>query len=61
MATHVKATRVLLNMQEGKMLIEIEAPDRTEIEKWFVEQKFHFDWLLRIEFESVDGDLHPIL
>ena len=60
-ATQVRATRVLLNLQEGKMLIEFEVPDRAEIEKWFVTQKFHFDWLLRIEFESVDGDLHPIL
>ena len=58
-ATEIKATRVLLNMQEGKMLIEFEAPDRDEIEKWFAARKFHFDWLLRIEFESVDGELHP--
>ena len=59
-ATQVTARRVLLNMQEGKMLIEFEAPDRAELEKWLAEQKFHFDWLLRIEFESVDGDLRPI-
>ena len=38
------------------MLIEFEASDRTELEKWFVAQKLHFDWILRIEFESVDGD-----
>jgi hypothetical protein len=59
-ATPITAKRVLLNMQEGKMLIEIEAPGREEIEKWFASQKFHFDWLLRIEFESVDGELHPV-
>lgn len=59
-ATQVTARRVLLNMQEGKMLIEFDAPDRAEIEKWFAAQKFHFDWLLRIEYESVDGELHPV-
>lgn len=59
-ATEIKATRVLLNMQEGKMLIEFEAPDRQEIEKWLASRKFHFDWLLRIEFESLDGEMHPV-
>jgi hypothetical protein len=59
-ATEVRATRVLLNMQEGKMLIEFEASDRAELEKWLAAQKFHFDWLLRIEFESVDGHLEPV-
>ncbi len=59
MSTEITVKRVLLNMQEGKMLIELEAPNRDEIEKWFMTQKFHFDWLLRIEFESVDGELHP--
>lgn len=58
-STEITAKRVLLNMQEGKMLIELEAPNRDEIEKWFMTLKFHFDWLLRIEFESVDGELHP--
>jgi len=58
-STGITVKRVLLNMQEGKMLIELEAPNRDEIEKWFMTKTFHFDWLLRIEFESVDGELHP--
>jgi hypothetical protein len=53
----VKARRVPVNMQEGKMLVEFEAVSREELEKWLVSEKFHFDWLLRIEFESVDGEL----
>jgi hypothetical protein len=52
-----KARRVLVNMQEGKMLVEFEAASREELEKWLVSEKFHFDWLMRIEFESVDGAL----
>ena len=50
----VAARRVLVNMQEGKMLVEFEAPDREALEKWLAKEKFHFDWLLRVEFESRD-------
>jgi len=60
-ATMVTARRVLVNMQEGKMLIEFEAPTREELEEWLATEKFHFDWLLRIELESADGELRPIL
>jgi len=33
-AQAVKARRVLVNMQEGKMLVEFEAASREELEKW---------------------------
>jgi hypothetical protein len=59
-ATDVTAKRVLLNMQEGKMLIEFDVADRAKLERWLAAENFHFDWLLRIEFESVDGHLEPI-
>jgi hypothetical protein len=59
-AKTVKARRVLVNMQEGKMLVEFETPSREELEKWLAAEKFHFDWLLRIEFESADGALRAI-
>lgn len=36
MSTEITVKRVLLNMQEGKMLIELEAPNHDEIEKWFM-------------------------
>jgi len=51
----VKARRVLVNMYEGKMLAEFEAPGREELEKWLASKKFHFDWILKIEYESNDG------
>ena len=57
----IVARRVLVNMQEGKMLVEFDAPGREELEKWLASEKFHFDWLLRIEFESVGGGtLQPV-
>jgi hypothetical protein len=59
-AEAVKARRVLVNMQEGKMLVEFEAAGREELEKWLASEKFHFDWLLRIELESADGTLRAV-
>jgi hypothetical protein len=59
-AQEVTARRVLVNMQEGKMLVEFDAPDREKVEKWLAAEKFHFDWLLRIEFETSDGVLKAI-
>ena len=59
-AKTVTARRVLVNMQEGKMVVEFEAPSREELEEWLVLEKFHFDWLLRLEFEFADGALRPL-
>jgi hypothetical protein len=59
-ASPVMARRVLLNMQEGKMLIEFEAPGRNDLEKWMASENFHFDWLLRVEYESTDGELRVV-
>jgi hypothetical protein len=59
-AQDVKARRVLVNMQEGKMVVEFEASDREALEKWLAKEKFHFDWLLHVELESsTDGNLQP--
>ena len=59
-AKEVTALRVLVNMQEGKMLLEFDAAGREQLEKWFAAEKFHFDWLLLIEFETSDGALKPV-
>jgi hypothetical protein len=59
-ATEVKASRVLVSMHDGKMLAEFEAPTREDLEKWLAKEKFHFDWLLRIELETdASGALKP--
>jgi hypothetical protein len=59
-ATPIKAQRVMVNMHEGKMLVEFDAPGREELEKWLAAEKFHFDWLLRIELESSGSGLQPV-
>jgi hypothetical protein len=60
-ATAVSTKRVLVNMQEGKMLVEFDAAGREELERWLAAEKFHFDWLLRIELQSAaDGTLQAV-
>lgn len=56
-ASEVKARRVQVNMVEGKMLVEFEAADREALEKWLKAEGFHYDWLLRIEWEAEGGCL----
>lgn len=59
-AQSVTARRILVNLQDGKMLAEFDAPTREALEKWMAAEKFHFDWLQRIEFETSEGTLKAI-
>ncbi len=59
-ATGVTARRVQLNMLEGKMLVEFDAADRETLESWLRTHSFHYDWVLRVEFESEGGRLVPV-
>ena len=59
--TPVTARRALVNMQDGKMLVEFDAASREELEKYLAAEKMHFDWLLRVELESTGGDLQAIV
>ena len=52
-----KAERVLVNMLEGKMFAEFRADSREVLEAWLKTQGMHFDWLVRIEWESREGQL----
>ena len=58
-AERVLARRVQFNMIEGKMLVEFEAADGDTLEKWFRDEGFHYDWVMRIEFEARGGKLEP--
>jgi hypothetical protein len=51
--------RTLVNLQDGKMLVEWESPDRDSLERWLDGEKMHRDWLLRIEYEAREGPLDP--
>jgi hypothetical protein len=56
----VKAERVLVNMQEGKLFAEFRAESREALEGWLKAEKMHFDWIVRLEWETrgADGKLH---
>ncbi len=56
-ATGVTARRVLVNLVEGKMLVEFEAAGLELLARWLADQGFHYDWLLRVEYESMGGRL----
>ncbi len=56
----IKARRVQINMMEGKMLVEFEAPDRETLQAWLESEAFHYEWLMRVEFESESGTLVPV-
>lgn len=55
------AARVLVNMIEGKMFAEFSSESREALEAWLKTEGMHFDWLVRIEWETrgTDGKLHP--
>jgi hypothetical protein len=52
-----KAERVMVNMLEGKMFAEFRADSREALEAWLKTEGMHFDWLVRIEWESREGQL----
>jgi len=61
-SSRFKARRVQVNMVEGKMLVEFEVADRETLQAWFEAEGFHYDWLLRVEYESEadSGKLAPV-
>ena len=58
-ADRVTMRRKQVNMIEGKMLVEFEAPERETIEERLRDEGFHYDWVLRVEFEAHGGKLEP--
>jgi hypothetical protein len=57
---NAQADRVLVNMLEGKMFVEFRADSREVLEAWLKAEGMHYDWLIRIEWETraQDGKLH---
>jgi hypothetical protein len=52
-----RAERVLVNMVEGKMFAEFRAESREVLEAWLSAEGMHYDWVVRIEWEMVEGKL----
>ncbi len=56
----IRAGRILVNMLEGKMVVEFSAASREALEAYLKVENMHYDWILRIEWETQaqDGKLH---
>ena len=54
-----RANRVLVNMVDGKMFAEFHAESRDALEAWLKNEGMHYDWVVRIEWESREGKLVP--
>ncbi len=48
----VRFLRFLVNMTEGKLFGEFEAPGREQLLAWFQSQKIHHDWVARVDLEA---------
>ncbi len=59
-ASAVKTRRVLVNMVEGRMVVEFEAKDREALENWLKAEGLHYNFLMRVEFESTGAELAPV-
>jgi hypothetical protein len=56
----MRAGRILVNMLEGKMVVEFSAASRDALETYLKAENMYYDWILRIEWETQaqDGKLH---
>jgi hypothetical protein len=52
-----RADRVLVNMVEGKMFAEFHAESREALEAWLKAEGIHYDWVVRVEWETHEGKL----
>lgn len=48
----VRFLRFLVNMTEGQLFGEFEAPGREQLLAWFGNKKVHYDWLARVDIEA---------
>ncbi len=59
-AAGVRTRRIQVDLIQGKMLIELEAKDRETPEAWLTAERFHHDWIMRVELELEQGKLTAI-
>jgi hypothetical protein len=47
----IRFVRLLINMTEGRLFGEFEAPDRQALAAWLASKSVHHDWVTRIDIE----------
>jgi hypothetical protein len=56
-AREVKVRRCLASQIGGRMLTEIEAADRSSLEKFFQSHLINCEWIMPIDLDAKDGTL----
>jgi hypothetical protein len=59
-ASDIVVRSMQVNLVEGKMLVEFDAPDRETLEAWLKSEGFHYEWLMRIEWSFDKDKLIPV-
>ncbi len=56
----VRFLRFLVNMTEGRLFGEFEAPGREAFLAWLEQKKLHHDWLFRVDLEATPEGLRDL-
>lgn len=56
----IKLRLALVNMQEGRMLVEFDAPSREALEAFLNAERLYPNTLMRVEYEAVNGELEVV-
>ncbi|HEX5482162.1 MAG TPA: hypothetical protein VFZ08_05995 [Terriglobia bacterium] len=51
----LKVHRCVASQLAGRMLTEIEAPDRVTLEKWFEKRLINVEWMMRVDLDGENG------
>ncbi len=51
----VKVRRCVSGQIGGRMITEVEAPDRPTLQKWFGRRNVNIEWMMRVDLDGADG------
>ena len=54
-STDLKVRRCVASQLGGRMISEVEAPDRATLEKWFEARYLNCEWIMPIDLDARDG------
>ena len=55
--TDITVRRAVASQHGGRMLLEIEAPDQTSLERWFEARRLNCEWVMRIDLDGQGGEV----
>jgi hypothetical protein len=56
-AREVTVRRAVASQHGGRMLLEIEAPDQSTVEKWIEANRLNAEWVMRIDLDGRPGEV----